>query len=66
MGQENGIGDLKWFVHPDLPVLLAVSTVSSPSTDLEVALQQGFISSQFRKDWVLQPATHLQTRLPEC
>lgn len=28
VGQESGIADLEWFVHPDLLVLLASSTVS--------------------------------------
>lgn len=57
MGQESE--DLKWFVHPHLLVLLASGSVSSPSTDLEVPLHQRIVSSQFRQDWVLQLATHL-------
>lgn len=66
VGRESGSGDSKRFVGPDLPVLLAVRTVSSPSTDPEAALQSGFISSQFRTDRVLLLAPRLQAGLPEC
>lgn len=66
MGQESEIIGLKQFLHPDLLVLLAFSSVSSPSTDLEVPLRRGFVFSQFREDWVLQLATHLQIKPPEC
>lgn len=64
--QESGIRGLKRFVRPDLLVPLAFSAVSSPSTDLEAALQQEFISFRFRNGWALQPAAHLQTRLLVC
>lgn len=64
--QESGIRGLKRFAHPDLLVPLAFSAMSSPSTDLEAALQQEFVSFQFRNGWALQPAVHLQTRLLVC
>lgn len=66
VGQQSAIGDLKCFGHPDLLVLLALSSMSSPSTGLEVSLQRGFVSSRCRQDGVLQLTAHLQTRLPEC